>query len=153
MRLEDIRRAITEKGKTLKTPFYYENVSAVKRPYYFIEIVDYGKEFHGIHQELVSITFDIIYHPKDAINFSRMEIISAMEKLDDNFEIVDDLGIYRGKKILNVGDRYLTIKNSKITEVDGIGHYMFDLEFFDLYGTPYPYELMKELELEMKESE
>ena len=153
MKLEDIRKSITLKGKGLKVPFYYENISETKRPFYFIEIIDYSKEFTGIHQELKSISFDILYFPKDKIGNSRMEIISAMEKLDDNFEIVDDLGYYRGKKILKVDDRYLTITNSKIKEVDGIGHYTFDLEFYDIYGTPYPYELMEKLELELKESE
>jgi len=150
MKLEDIRKAITVKGKGLKVPFYYENISNIKRPCYFIDVIDYEKEFYGIHQELKSISFDILYFPKDKLEANRMETIGALEKLDDNFEINDELGYYRGKKILNVGDRYLTITNSKLKEVDSVGHYTFDLEFYDNYGNPYPYELMKELELKLK---
>lgn len=150
MKLDDIKQSITLKGKGLKVPIIYEENSVVKRPYYIIEVIDYSKEFTGIHQELKSISFDIWYYPKDKLGKNKMEIISALEKLDDNFEIVDDLGYYRGKKILKVGDRYLTITNSKLREVDDIGHYTFDLEFYDLYGTPYPYELMEELNLRFK---
>lgn len=157
MKLEDIRKAITEKGKGLNIPFYYENINKIKRPCYFIELVDYSKEFYGEHKELKSITFDVLYFPADKTNYKRMEIINAMEKLDDNFEITDELIYHRGQKIIRVpedenrfNDRYLTVKNSKIKEVDGIGHYIFDIDFFDLYGIPYLYELMEELKLEFK---
>ena len=41
----------------------------------------------------------------------------------------------KGNKILKVKDRCLTLKNERTKVVDGLGHYMFDLDLFDVYGT------------------
>ena len=48
-------------------------------------------------------------------------------------------------------DRYLTLRNTDITIVDRVGHYVFTLSLYDLYGKPYDYELMNDLELRFKE--
>ena len=78
------------------------------------------------------------------------ETITALENLDDNFEVV-------GNKILSVlfedktENRYLTLKNVKMHIVDNIGHYEFSIELFDRYGKPIDYELMQELKLEVND--
>jgi len=68
------------------------------------------------------------------------EILENLENLDDAFEI-------EGKKVLHVLDRHLTLRNTDINIVDRVGHYVFTLSLYDLYGKPYDYELMKDLEL------
>ena len=56
-----------------------------------------------------------------------------------------------GKKVLHVLNRFLTLRNTDIKIVDRVGHYVFILSLYDLYGKPYDYELMKDLELRFKE--
>ena len=36
-------------------------------------------------------------------------------------------------------NRYLTLRNTDITIVDRVGHYVFTLSLYDLYGKPYDY--------------
>ena len=57
-----------------------------------------------------------------------MEVYKALDELDNMFET-------KGNKILKVKDRCLTLKNERTKVVDGLGHYMFDLDLFDVYGT------------------
>ena len=52
---------------------------------------------------------------------------------------------------MHVLDRYLTLRNTDITVVDRVGHYVFTLSLYDLYGKPYDYELMQDLKLRFKE--
>lgn len=103
-----------------------DNINALSKPSYFIQVIDYKKEFFSNHKQRIFISIDITYIPEnDEKNMA--EIYNAFDDLDDMFEV-------RGNKILKVKDRYLTLKNEHTKIVDGLGHYIFNLDLFDVYG-------------------
>nr|DAN52573.1 MAG TPA: tail completion protein [Caudoviricetes sp.] len=103
------------------------SINKLSRPAYFIQVIDYKKEFFANYKERIFISIDITYIPKNDEN-NKAEIYNALDDLDDMFEV-------KGNKILKVKDRYLTLKNNSTKIVDGLGHYIFDLDLFDVYGT------------------
>lgn len=104
-----------------------DNINKLTRPAYFIQVIDYKKEFFANYRERIFISIDITYIPKNDEN-NKAEIYNALDDLDNMFEV-------KGNKILKVKDRYLTLKNNSTKIVDGLGHYIFDLDLFDVYGT------------------
>lgn len=149
MRYEDIRKALTSTIGKLGLSVYYEDITKIKRPCYFIDLIDYLKDFRGNYRELKQLDFDIMYFSKNKEG-NNSETVVALENLDDNFEVL-------GNKILSVlfedktENRYLTLKNVKMHIVDNVGHYEFSIELFDRYGKPIDYELMQELKLEVND--
>lgn len=147
IKYEDIRKALTSTIKKLGLSVYYEDITKIKRPCYYIDLIDYLKDFRGNHRELKQLDFDILYFPRNKEG-NNSEIIEALENLDNNFEVV-------GNKILSVlfedktENRYLTLKDTRMHIVDNIGHYEFSIELFDRYGKPIDYGLMQELKLEV----
>lgn len=104
-----------------------DNINDLARPSYFIQVIDYKKEFFSNYKERIFISIDIIYIPENDEN-NKAEIYNALDELDNMFET-------KGNKILKVKDRCLTLKNEQTKIVDGLGHYSFDLDLFDVYGT------------------
>lgn len=104
-----------------------DNINNLERPAYFIQVIDYKKEFFANYKERIFISIDITYIPENDEN-NKAEIYNALDKLNNMFEV-------RGNKILKVKDRCLTLKNENTKIVDGLGHYIFDLDLFDVYGT------------------
>ena len=149
IKYEDIRKALTSKIKELGLSVYYEDITKIKRPCYFIDLIDYLKDFRGNYRELKQLDFDIMYFSKNKEG-NNSETVVALENLDDNFEVL-------GNKILSVlfedktENRYLTLKNTRMHIVDNVGHYEFSIELFDRYGKPIDYELMQELKLEVND--
>lgn len=149
IKYEDIRKALTSKIKELGLSIYYEDITKIKRPCYFIDLVDYLKDFRGNYRELKQLDFDIMYFSKNKEG-NNSETIVALESLDDNFEVL-------GNKILSVlfedktENRYLTLKDVKMHIVDNVGHYEFSIDLFDKYGKPIDYGLMQELKLEVND--
>ena len=149
MRYEDIRKALTSKIKELGLSVYYEDITKIKRPCYYIDLIDYLKEFNSNYRELKQLDFDIMYFSKNKEG-NNSETIVALENLDDNFEVL-------GNKILSVlfedktDNRYLTLKDTRMHIVDNVGHYEFSIELFDRYGKPIDYGLMQELKLEVND--
>ena len=149
IKYSDLRKALTSKIKELGLSIYYEDITKIKRPCYYIDLVDYLKDFRGNYRELKQLDFDIMYFSKNKEG-NNSETITALENLDDNFEVV-------GNKILSVlfedktENRYLTLKNTRMHIVDNVGHYEFSIELFDRYGKPIDYELMQELKLEVND--
>lgn len=143
MKYMDFMNALTMliKGKTNKE-VGCDNINKLKTPCYFVQLISYKKEFNSNHRELTSVSIDILYIPKNKEN--KAEIYDALDNLNESFEI-------EGNRVLRVKDRFLTMSNVQITEVDSIGHFLFDLSLFDLYGKPHDYELMRDLELRFKE--
>ena len=145
MKWADIKNALNKIiSEKLKINPYSEDIDNVKKPCFYIDLVSYKKEFNSEYRELKTIDIDIIYYPKTNRKLTNAEILENLENLDDAFEI-------EGKKVLHVLDRYLTLRNTDITIVDRVGHYIFTLSLYNLYGRPYDYELMKDLELRFKE--
>ena len=147
MRYEDIRKALTSTIGKLGLSVYYEDITQITRPCYYIDLIDYLKEFNSNYRELKQLDFDIMYFPKNKEG-NNSETITALENLDDSFEVV-------GNKILSVlfedktENRYLTLKNTRMHIVDNVGHYEFSIELFDSYGKPVDAQLVKELKLEV----
>lgn len=104
-----------------------DNINNLARPSYFIQVIDYKKEFFANYKERIFISVDIMYIPENDEN-NKAEIYNALDDLDSMFEV-------RGNKILKVKDRCLILKNENTKIVDGLGHYIFDLDLFDVYGT------------------
>lgn len=104
-----------------------DNINALTRPCYYIQVIDYKNEFFANYKKRIFISVDIMYIPENDEN-NTMEVYKALDELDNMFEI-------KGNKILKVKDRCLTLKNEHTKMVDGLGHYIFDLDLFDVYGT------------------
>ena len=104
-----------------------DNINALARPCYYIQVINYKNEFFANYKKRIFISVDIMYIPENNEN-NTMEIYKALDELDNMFET-------KGNKILKVKDRCLTLKNERTKVVDGLGHYMFDLDLFDVYGT------------------
>ena len=104
-----------------------DNINALTRPCYYIQVIDYKNEFFANYKKRIFISVDIMYIPENNEN-NTMEVYKALDELDNMFET-------KGNKILKVKDRCLTLKNERTKVVDGLGHYMFDLDLFDVYGT------------------
>ena len=142
MKYIDIRNAITKKLSSNGNRIYYENIDKVKKPCFFINLVTYNKEFNTFYREQKKITIDLLYFPKED-KMQSTEIVNALENIDEQFEI-------SGTKTLRVLDRSLNIKNATMNIIDGVGHYIFDIDLFDVYGKPISYELMNDLDLNFK---
>ena len=104
-----------------------DNINTLTRPCYYIQVIDYKNEFFANYKKRIFISLDIIYIPENDEN-NTMEVYKALDELDNMFET-------KGNKILKVKDRCLTLKNEHTKMVDGLGHYIFDLDLFDVYGT------------------
>lgn len=104
-----------------------DNINALTKPCYYIQVIDYKNEFFANYKKRIFISVDIMYIPENDEN-NTMEVYKALDELDNMFET-------KGNKILKVKDRCLTLKNEHTKMVDGLGHYIFDLDLFDVYGT------------------
>ena len=145
MTITDVKNHLT-KLLSPKFKVYTEDIEKITRPCLFIEFVDYIPTYDSTNRQKKLITIDIQYFGKGttiSTSPNNLSIFSAMEEIDLLF---DDLG----QKYLKVLDRGFYLMNQNFNIVDKIGHYMFDIDFFDHYGTEYKYELMKNLEVDYK---
>lgn len=139
MRLMDFIDSLSEKidnvtGKEVGV----NNINELSKPSYFIQVIDYKKEFFANNKERIFISIDIMYIPENDEN--KIEIYNALDDLNNMFDV-------KGNKILKVKERYLTLKNEYAKIVDGLGHYIFDLEFFDVYGEISSYRMMGDIKI------
>ena len=118
-----------------------DNINKLTRPAYFIQVIDYKKEFFASHKEKIYISIDIVYIPENDEN-NKAEIYNALDKLNNMFDV-------KGK-ILKVKDRNLTLKNENMKIVDDLGHYVFDLDLFDVYGEIPKQDIVNGLKLNFK---
>lgn len=119
-----------------------DNINNLERPAYFIQVIDYKKEFFANHKEKIHVGIDIVYIPENDEN-NKVEIYNALDKLNDMFDV-------KGNKILQIKDRFLTLKNENMKIVDGLGHYIFDLDLFDVYGEIPKQDIVSGLKLNFK---
>ena len=146
IKLSDVRKAISKVISTKNHTFkvYVEEVSNPIRPFVFIQNISYETLSVGEHRQRKKMLFDLIYYPASTLASANDEIQDALESINDS---LDNAGF----KVLVVNDRKLTILNSQTEIVKNLGHYIFDLDFITQY-TEFPeYELMENLELNMKE--
>lgn len=119
-----------------------DNINKLTRPAYFIQIIDYKKEFFANNRERIHVSIDIVYIPEN-IEKNKAEIYDALDNLNDMFNV-------KGNKILKVKNRNLTLKNESTKVVDGLGHYIFDLDLFDVYGEIPKQNMVNGLKLKFK---
>lgn len=119
-----------------------DNINNLEKPAYFIQVIDYKKEFFANHKEKIHISIDIVYIPENDEN-NKAEIYDALDKLNNMFDV-------KGNKILQIKDRFLTLKNESTKVVDGLGHYIFDLDLFDVYGEIPKQSIVNGLKLNFK---
>ena len=63
-----------------------DNINNLSRPAYFIQVIDYKKEFFANYRERIFISIDITYIPKNDEN-NKAEIYNALDDLDNMFEV------------------------------------------------------------------
>ena len=119
-----------------------DNINKLTRPAYFIQIIDYKKVFFANNRERIHVSIDIVYIPEN-IEKNKAEIYDALDNLNDMFNV-------KGNKILKVKNRNLTLKNESTKVVDGLGHYIFDLDLFDVYGEIPKQNMVNGLKLKFK---
>ena len=119
-----------------------DNINKLTRPAYFIQVIDYKKEFFANNRERIHVSIDVVYIPENDEN-NKVEIYDALDNLNDMFDV-------KGNKILKVKDRNLTLKNENMKIVDGLGHYIFDLDLFDVYGEIPKQSKINDLKLKFK---
>ena len=140
----DIRDSITKLiSSKLKIKVYSENIDKVEKPCFFINLIDYKKEFDSQNRELKTIQIDIDYRSKTLSKNANAEIFTALENLDNAFD-------REGRKILKVEDRFLSLKNVDMAIVDSVGHYVFTISLYDLYGELADYEPMGEISFDYR---
>lgn len=146
IKLSDIRKAISKviSSKNPSFKVYVEDVSNPVRPCVFLKNISYNTLSVGEHRQRKKATFDLIYYPTNTMSSSNNEIQDALEQLNDSFDNA-------GFKVLVVSDRKITILNSQTEIVENLGHYIFDIEFITQYTELPEYELMQNLELNIKE--
>lgn len=128
MNFIDIRKALTS---LISTKFNgvevrYDEINNINRPCFFINLVDYKKTMDKGFRDFKELSLDIMYFPtiqKAGVT----EIYEALETLDLSFE-------QNGYRALKVNDRVLKLKNVALNETDKIGHYLADIELYDVYG-------------------
>lgn len=147
IKYSDIKGALIATISKLGLPVFYEDINKIRRPCYYIDLVNYQKDFRSNYREFKQLDFDIMYFSSDKEG-NNSETIEALENLDNNFEVAGNkiLSILFEDKSLN---RYLTLKDTRINIVDNVGHYEFYIDLFDVYGKPVDYQLMQELKLEV----
>ena len=119
-----------------------DNINKLTRPAYFIQVIDYKKEFFANNRERIHVSIDVVYIPENVEN-NKAEIYDALDNLNDMFDV-------KGNKILKVKDRNLTLKNESTKVVDELGHYIFDLDLFDVYGEIPKQDIANGLKLKFK---
>lgn len=146
IRLSDIRKAISKviSSKNPNLKIYIEEASNPVRPCVFLKNISYNTVSVGEHRQKKKATFDLSYFPTNTMASSYNEIQDALEQINDSF----DNG---GFKILVVQDRKITILESQTEIVENVGHYIFDIEFITQYTELPEYEIMENLELNIKE--
>ena len=112
MKWIDIRNALNKIiSEKLKVNPYSEDIDNIKKPCFYIDLISYKKEFNSEYRELKTIDIDVIYYPKTNGKLTNAEILENLENLDNALEI-------EGKKVLQVLDRFLTLRNTDIKIVD-----------------------------------
>ncbi len=140
MRISDVRKAIsTLLYDKLKIAVNVEWVEGLEGPTLTLEMIENRNTTLGVDRVLKEISWVIKYYPNS--NFSANKEIQ--EKLDD-IDLVFDM---KGKKILKVLDRYVTLMNTTTRIVDNIGNFVFDTEIVVGYGEQEIFKKMERLEI------
>lgn len=120
---ESFKKAIM---RELKSEFnnhtiYGEGIEqGFKRPSFFVAVIPVTNEFTNKNRRERGTMFDIVYFSKRETN---EENLKMMDTLCNMFSTI------------NVGERTFICKKQRFTIVDGLLHYMFDIDLIEFDNT------------------
>ncbi|WP_308525878.1 DUF6838 family protein [uncultured Veillonella sp.] len=138
--LRDIQRALVTTISKCKYDVSFDEVIQADRPFFYVDLSVRSKSFDDTYFDRF-IQVDIMFTPpKKGGRLQTKELYLMADELEKLI-----------RPIFYVEDRAITIMEAEQTIVDGILHYMFDLDFTDAFTDEeqeqITYELMRELEV------
>ncbi|WP_303060292.1 phage tail terminator family protein [Veillonella magna] len=138
--LRAIQRAFVQKLSKLKYDVSFDEVIQADRPFFYIDLSIRSKSFDDVYFDRY-IQVDIMFTPPK--RNGRIQTKELYLMADELEKLI--------RPIFYVEDRAITIMEAEQTIVDGILHYMFDLDFTDAFTDEeqeqITYELMRELDV------
>ena len=135
----EIRAAISDLLKN-KAGFphevHFDNVHEASKSYFYVEISERRKTFDPVYYERsLSVDIQLVLLPDQYNRIRRADLYEAEDTLNRTL-----------RPILQIGDRSITVLDTKSHIHDGILHYEFELHFVDSLPTP-EYDIAEELSL------
>ncbi len=138
--LRAIQRAFVQKLSKLKYDVSFDEVIQADRPFFYIDLSVRSKSFDDVYFDR-RIQVDIMFTPPK--RNGRVQTKELYLMADELEKLI--------RPIFYVEDRAITISEAEQTIVDGILHYIFDLNFTDAFTDEeqeqITYELMRELDV------
>jgi len=104
------------------------------RPSFFVKLDNPSRDT-GLHTVERSMTVRILYFPESRNDYA-LELMDVQDQLESAFNLN-----------ISVGDRIITIEETRAQVIDGVLEFEFDLEFTEAVEIVDDSELMEELEL------
>ncbi|MBM6824791.1 phage tail terminator family protein [Veillonella magna] len=140
--LRDIQRALVTTLSKCKYDVSFDEVIQADRPFFYIDLSIRSKSFDDVYFDRY-IQVDIMFTPQK--KNGRIQTKELYLMADELEKLI--------RPIFFVEDRAITVMDVEQTIVDGILHYIFDLDFTDAFTDEeqehIQYELMGELEVHM----
>lgn len=121
---------------------YVEQIGELKGDCLYIEMVSANRKTRTFNIEELTVKLDVKYYQENKFPSN----LGIQDMLDNINLAFDRMGI----KNIKVMDRYITLQDVNQTIVEGVGHYIFDLNLLVEFGSKPVYELIQILELEVK---
>lgn len=138
--LRAIQRAFVQKLSKLKYDVSFDEVIQADRPFFYIDLSIRSKSFDDVYFDRY-IQVDIMFTPPK--RNGRIQTKELYLMADELEKLI--------RPIFYVEDRAITISEAEQTIVDGMLHYIFDLDFTDAFTDEeqeqITYELMRELDV------
>lgn len=138
--LRTIQKAFVQKLSKLKYDVSFDEVIQADRPFFYIDLSIRSKSFDDVYFDRY-IQVDIMFTPPK--RNGRIQTKELYLMADELEKLI--------RPIFYVEDRAITISEAEQTIVDGILHYIFDLDFTDAFTDEeqeqITYELMRELDV------
>ena len=114
---------------------HYDNVEKATHDYFYVELAPrrttVDREYYD---RSTGIDIQLVLLPDKLNRIHRATLYDAIDTLDSAI-----------RPVLQIGDRYITIRGNSSVIVDDILHYEFSLDFTDCLPSQESYELMQEL--------
>lgn len=140
--LRDIQRALVTTLSKCKYDVSFDEVIQADRPFFYVDLSVRSKSFDDVYFDRY-IQVDIMFTPPK--RNGRVQTKELYLMADELEKLI--------RPIFFVEDRAITVMDVEQTIVDGILHYIFDLDFTDAFTDEeqeyIQYELMGELEVHM----
>lgn len=135
-KLSELNKAVNsvlKSGFPLYKIYAGEVTEGFQRPSFFTQVIPMAMDYETVNYKsnrlMVVITF---FNESD----TELENIKMFDSLVDLFG-----------RTLNVGSRYLSLKNIRFSNADGAPQFRFDLDYWSQLEKEEKHELMKELEI------